>query len=185
MSDNLLTERMPFFQKQKRRLKINIATPSYGSRYSGNYVRSLYSLLTTANDFDVGFSLSDVDYADVAVSRNYLISHFFYNKQDSDYILMIDDDMGFHSDLIYKMLEFDKDVVGVIAPQRCIDLQKLHSLSGMEFSEAFARSCSFVGKVVDDFGNGFFEVDSCGAGILMISRVCIEKMVEKCPEIVD
>ena len=185
MSDNILTERMPFFPKQKRNVKINIATPSYGSSYSGNYVRSLYSLLTASSHSGVEFSFSDVDFADIAVSRNYLVSNFFYNKKDCDYILMIDDDMGFNGNLIYKMIELDKEVVGVIAPRRKIDLQKLHSLSGVEFEKAFAKSCSFIGKTLSDCGNGFFEVDSCGAGILLISRQCIETMVDQCPEIVD
>ncbi|GFR69399.1 hypothetical protein ElyMa_000300200 [Elysia marginata] len=98
---------------------------------------------------------------------------------------MIDDDMGFNSDLIDKMIDFDKDIIGVISPRRHIDLQKLHSLSGMEFPKAFAKSCSFIGNVMDDCGNGFFEVDACGAGILLISRGCIETMIEKCSDIVD
>ena len=79
-------------------IKINIATPSYGSTYSGAYVRTLYKVLSTGPKNRVSYSFSDIDYADVVTARNYLISNFYFNKPDCSHILFIDDDMGFESE---------------------------------------------------------------------------------------
>jgi len=166
--------------------KINIATPSYGSSYSGAYVRSLYSLLSTGPQKRVAYSFSDIDYADVVTARNYLISNFYFNKTDCTHVLFIDDDMGFASELLYEMLDLQQDFVGVISPKRSIDLKKLHSLSNENFVKAFAMSCSFVGNPkVSGANEKFVEVNSCGAGILLVSRNCITSMIKSCPEIVD
>ena len=166
--------------------KINIATPSYGSSYSGAYVRSLYSLLSTGPLNRVAYSFSDVDYADIVTARNYLISNFYFNKIDCSHILFIDDDMGFESALIYEMLNLRKDYVGVIAPKRHIDLKKLHALSKESFTKALAMSSGFVGNPgALNAHDKFVEVGSCGAGILLLSRDCISTMIKSCPEIVD
>ena len=166
--------------------KINIATPSYGSSYSGAYVRSLYSLLSTGPLKRVAYSFSDIDYADIVTARNYLISNFYFNKPDCSHILFIDDDMGFESDLIYEMLQLRKDYVGVIAPKRRLDFKKLHALSQESFTKAMAMSCGFVGHPGEFSANDkFIEVSSCGAGILLLSRQCITTMIKNCPDIVD
>lgn len=166
--------------------KINIATPSYGSSFSGAYVRSLYSLLNTGPLNRVSYSFSDIDYADIVTARNYLISNFYFNKKDCSHILFIDDDMGFESALIYEMLSLRKDYVGVIAPRRHVDLKKLHSLSGESFKKALALSSGFVGNPgVINPNDQFVEVSSCGGGILLLSRQCITTMIKCCPEIVD
>jgi len=166
--------------------KINIATPSYGSTYSGAYVRSLYVLLSTGPKNRVSFSFSDVDYADVVTARNYLISNFYFNKPDCSHILFIDDDMGFEGHLIYEMLNLKKDYVGVLYQKRMIDLKKLHSLANQDFSKALAMSCDFIGKPISYLENSNFAVvDTCGTGILLLSRECIKTMISKCPDIVD
>ena len=166
--------------------KINIATPSYGSTYSGVYVRTLYTLLSTGPKNRVAFSFSDIDYADVVTARNYLISNFYFNKPDCSHILFIDDDMGFEGHLIYEMLGLKKDYVGVIYQKRTIDLKKLHSLANQNFSKALAMSCDFIGTPKSYIENSnFAEVDTCGTGILLLSRECIKTMMVKCPDIVD
>lgn len=166
--------------------KINIATPSYGSSYSGAYVRSLYSLLSTGPLNRVAYSFSDIDYADIVTARNYLLSNFYFNKTDCSHILFIDDDMGFESTLVYEMLNLRKDYVGVIAPKRHIDLKKLHSFSKESFNKALAMSSGFVGNPgAINANEKFVEVSSCGAGILLLSRDCISTMIKCCPEIVD
>jgi len=167
-------------------IKINIATPSYGSTYSAEYVRSFYRLMSTAYQRNVVFTFTDVDYADIVVSRNYLISNFYYLQKDCSHILFLDDDMGFSETLIYDMIATNNPVVGVVYPKRAIDLKRLHSMSNLPFDEAFANSCEFIGKPIKTNTNlQFNEVDQCGTGIFLISRKCIDEMIARCPEIVD
>lgn len=168
--------------------KLNIATPAYGSRYAGAYVRSLYSLLMSSATTGVRFSFSDIDYADVVTARNYLITNFYFKKPDCSHLLFLDDDMGFDAGLIHAMIALGEPVVGAIYPRRAIDLKKLHSLGGLDFEKAYAQACSFIGEPgahLHPKDLRFAKVQRCGTGILLISREAVRRMIEACPDIVD
>lgn len=173
--------------KAGKLVKINIATPAYGSVYASAYVRSFYSLLTSSAKQGLAYSFSEIDYADVVTARNYLLSNFYFNKPDCEYILFVDTDMGFPPGLVSEMVGLDEDVIGVMAPKRTLDLSRLHSLGSEPFDIAYARACEFIGKPGSRHprNSSFAEVDSCGAGILMIARRCVAKMIDCMPEGVD
>lgn len=171
----------------RRGKKINIASPAYKGEFSSAYVRSLYSLLTAGPSMGLRFSFSEIDYSDIVTSRNYLISNFFYNKKDCSHLLFLDADMGFPHQLISQMLALNEAVVGVVYPKRFIDLEKLHSLHSQPYAKAYAMSCSFIGAPGGPHSRdpAFRKVEGCGTGILLISRDCISKMLECCPDILD
>jgi hypothetical protein len=166
--------------------RINVAMPVYGSQFTSAFMRSMFPLLLGGSR-QVGFSFSEIDYSDIVVSRNYLISNFYFNKKDCSHILMVDCDMGFPAELVGAMLAFDKPVVGVIYPKRQVDLRKLHAQADMPFERALARSLDFVGSIRQPrtISGSFMRMDWCGAGILLISRQCVDAMVASLPEIVD
>ena len=95
--------------------------------------------------------------------------------------------MGFPPGLVSEMVGLDEDVIGVIAPKRTFDLSRLHSLGSEPFEIAYARACEFIGKPGSRHPRNpsFAEVDSCGAGILLIARKCVAKMIDCMPEAVD
>ena len=167
-------------------VRINIATPAYRSSYAGVYMTSMVELLNS-KPANVAFSFSTVDYADIVMSRNYLISNFYYNKPDADYLLFLDNDMGFRPGLIARMLALRQDVVGVIYPRRSLDLNHLHTNGDQPFDAAYAQACSFIGAPLPGHPvvNGFARVDRIGTGILLISRRAIDRMVATLPDIVD
>jgi hypothetical protein len=168
------------------RAKINVAMPVYGSQFRSAFVQSMFPLLLDGSR-QVGFSFSEIDYSDIVVARNYLISNFYFNKRDCSHILMVDCDMGFPAELIGAMLTFDKPVVGVIYPKRQVDLRKLHAQADTPYKRAFARSLDFIGSIRQPrtISGGFARMEWCGAGILLISRECVDAMVAALPEIVD
>lgn len=176
-------------QQPPLNVKVNIATPAYGSTYSGLYVRSLFDLMNTAPREGVQFSLSDIDYADVVMARNYLISNFYFNKPECSHLLFLDDDMGFDASLIYQMLRLNQPLVGTLYPKRQLDLRKLHAAHALPFEQAYAQACEFVGSgtstQMSAAGDGFTEVKRCGTGVMLISRQCIDTMIRMCPAIVD
>lgn len=169
----------------KSHKKINIATPAYGGVYCSEYVKTMYRLLSKKSN--TRFSFSEIDYADIVTSRNYLISNFFYNKKDCSHILFMDSDMGFPTDLIFEMIDLNEDVVGAICPSRSINLESLHSKSGLSYGKAYNESLRFIGNPIKKHhkNESFKNVDLIGAGILLISRECIGKMIKFCPDIVD
>jgi hypothetical protein len=173
--------------------KILIATPAYGETFYTPYVSSVIRLqrLMARNKWDSTFA--SIAYADIVESRNFLLTHF-YDKTDATHMLFIDADMGYDPELIADMVALRKPIVGVIAPRRQIDLNRLAGLAakGEKAESAIARSLDFLVRPAKRTGadkprivNGFMEVEGCGAGIMLIERGCVRTMLEKLPELGD
>ncbi len=169
----------------KPRVRINIATPAYGGVYCSEYVKTLYRLLSTKGA--TSYSFSEVDYSDIVLSRNYLISNFYFNQPKCSHILFMDSDMGFPTELIQQMVELNEPVVGVVAPARTIDLEKLHQLGHLPYEQAYQQSLKFIGKSHQPHPKNprFGKVTSIGTGLLLISRAAIDTMITQIPEVVD
>lgn len=192
---------------------VDVATPSYRSQFSAQYVHSLFSFVAKASSRKIHLTYSNFDGAEIVTARNYMISNFYYNKPHCTHLLFIDDDMGFEPKLLFSMIDLKQDLVGVIAPKRSIDLRKLHESKDLPFEKAYAKALQFIGvpkaarkrktvsisaQVSGQEGTSkpsivtdkmsvtpFMEVESCGAGIMLISRKCIDRMIQCCPDIVD
>ena len=171
--------------------KILVATPAYGEMFYTPYVSSVIRLqrLMTRNKWDMTFA--SIAYADITESRNFLLTHW-YDKTDATHLLFIDADMGYDPKLVADMVGLRKPMVGVIAPRRQIDLNRLAALAakGEKAERAIARSHDFLVRPVQRVGkprivNGFMEVEGCGAGIMLIERACVKTMLEKLPELSD
>jgi hypothetical protein len=169
-----------------RPLRINIATPCYGSQFSAAYVTSVVRLISKA-PAGVEFAFTTIDYADVVVARNWLISTFYYKHPDCDWLLFLDDDMGFEPQLIGDMIAQGKDVVGAVYAKRRVNLEKLHAAADDPFDIAYAKACEFIGAPVAGARpvKGFLPVTRIGTGILLISRKAVTRMIECLPEIVQ
>ncbi len=167
--------------------RINIASPCYRLTYSSTFVTSLVNLLTLWRDTGINYSFNLVDTSDIELSRNFLITKFYYKLKDCSHILFLDNDMGFDCKLINRMIQLNESVVGVASPKRQIDLKKFHQEAGQPYEQALAKSVEFLLRPAKIQINkpGFRQVESCGAGILLISRDCITQMIHSCPEIVD
>jgi hypothetical protein len=170
---------------------ILIATPAYGDIFYTPFVRSAIGLQKLFERKKWRSSFATISYADIVESRNYLLTRW-YDKTDASHILFVDADMGYEPKLIADMVRLGEPVVGVIAPKRQIDLHRLAKLSarGEKPERAIARAHDFVVRPVKRAerpaaAKGFLEVEACGAGILLIERACIKRMLELVPEIDD
>lgn len=67
-------------------------------------MRSFYLLLSEGQRWGARFAFSEINYSDIVASRNFLISNFYYNKPDCDFLLFVDADMGFPPALILEMI---------------------------------------------------------------------------------
>jgi hypothetical protein len=171
--------------------KLLIATPAYGNMFYTPYVRSIIGLQRRLAQRKWDSLFMTISYADIVNSRNYLLTQW-YDKTDATHLLFIDADMGYPAKLIIEMIELGKPVVGVIAPKREIDLNRLAESvrKGENTERAIARAHKYVFRPVKQAGkhtiiNGFVEVEGCGAGILLIERSCVRRILEKMPEVSD
>ena len=165
--------------------KVIIAIPCYGGKADMMLTESLFRLLTAAPRLDVSFDLVSVDYADIVVARNYLASLFYFHEADASHLLFLDDDMGFDPDLIADMLALNRPVVGAVYPRRTIDLKALHGAAGQPFERALAEACGFVGDPGAVSDAPFVRVRRCGTGILLIQRACLDRMLDRQPDLID
>ena len=167
-------------------LRIYIASPCYRLAYSSTFVISLVNLLSSWRG-RVNFRFNATDAADIELSRNFLLTQFYYHKQDCSHILFLDNDMGFGASLINRMIRLNESVVGVIYPGPQIDLKKFHEDADQPYEKAIAGAVEFPAhsSTMQHDKAGFYQVDSVGGGILLVSRDCVSRMIQACPEIID
>ena len=171
--------------------KITIATPAFGEVFYTPYVQSLFRLMQAFQRRKWQSTFASIAYADIAESRNFLLTRWF-DKTDATHLLFIDADMGFPAELVLDMVDFGRPVVGVVYPQRQIDLERVAELSaaGEPPKRAIARAHNFIvrkkrGVSIASPHTGFMQVDGCGAGVFLIARTAIETMLKKMPDLSD
>ena len=172
-------------------VKLAIATPAYGEIFYASYVKSLMRLLGAMQQRRWSTLYDTISFGEIVESRNALLTRW-YDRTDATHLLFIDADMGFEPKLVLDMIDLGKPVVGVVAPKRQVDLQKLarFAADGMPSSRAIARAHDFILRWLPPGSdvrpqNGFLPVAGCGAGILLIERSCIASMLQKLPDIND
>lgn len=170
--------------------KLLIATPAYGEVFYTPYVHAIFRLHRALMPAGWTLSFASIAFADIAESRNFLLTHWF-DKTDASHILFIDADMGFEPQLVQDMLALNKPVVGAISPRRQIDLNRLAKIAseGEKVERAISRAHDYIVQPVRGRSagrqKGFIEVDGIGAGILLIQRAAIEQMLKKLPALSD
>ena len=171
--------------------KITIATPAFGEVFYTPYVQSLFRLMKAFQRRKWESTFSSIAYADIAESRNFLLTRWF-DKTDATHLLFIDADMGFPAELVLDMIDFGQPVVGVVYPKRQINLARVAELSaaGEPSERAIARGHDYIvrkkrGLSVSSPHKGFLQVDGCGAGVFLIARTAIETMLKTMPDLSD
>lgn len=162
-------------EKPKQYKGIFIAIPNY----TGEIQQETHASLTTLIRFLEKNNIRNVEYlismAGPAEVRNHILTHF-YDATDYEHLLMIDDDMQFMPNMIARMLNFGKPIVGCVYHKRQLPDQgnPWSAIVGSPLDEG-------LGEIVD----GFQKWKMLGAGVLLITRDCITEMIEKLPHIVD
>jgi hypothetical protein len=171
--------------------EIMIATPAYGETFYTPYVQTMFRLHRVLIPAGWTISFASIAFSDIAESRNFLLTHWF-DKSKAGHILFVDADMGFEPQLVLEMLALKKPVVGAIAPRRQIDLKRLVTIAsegGADIDSTINRAHDYIVQTIRGRpagrAKGFVEVAGCGAGIMLISRGCIEQMLKKLPQLSD
>src|SRR5262245_19380982 len=155
------------------------------------YMHSVVGLqkhcLTNGIDFELAGTqqVTNIDRA-----RNVLAAVFLW-KTTATHMLLIDDDMGFDVQELVKMFQWrDKDVVAVMCPKKKFDWQRVKQivlanpdidaarLPGLatEYSNMFVfpEEASVI-----TFSDKPISVEAIGTGLMLISRQCLLRLVEK------
>ncbi len=177
--------KMPARKPRSQTTKILLATPSYGDNFCGAYVSSVIQLSSWAARNDVGLATSFLNYADIAATRNILLSKFLFEHPSATHLLFVDDDMGFPVKLLSDALALKADLVGALYPKRRIDLKKLHAAGQQPFDKALAQANDFVGRIsrVSQARGRFVSADYIGTGFMLLSRSGLNTFLDRMPEL--
>ena len=161
---------------------IYVATPCYGCILNINYLQSLLGLqaaclrrgISCFVDFIGNESL-------VQRARNILAARFLQSADRNTHLVFIDADIGFDPDLVFRLLDLDRDVVTGIYPKKFIDWPGVQraidkGLDPRSGGLDFNLNISGQNARID---NGFAEVLDSATGFMMIARSALLKMVER------
>src|SRR5262245_56036156 len=111
-------------------MKILLATPAHGGQVCVGYHESIVNTLMFFKTEYPGivFEPKIISVALLPVARDILAS-IVLNDPSYTHLLFIDADMGFKPELIAKLIAFQEDVAGVIAPKRKFDYAAFHRVS--------------------------------------------------------
>lgn len=146
---------------------------------------------------DIAFELEMPEGRSIGYARDVLANRVVQSDRFS-HLLFIDSDMGFSPELIERMIEAGRPVVGTIAPQRHRDLdlwrEKLTELPTQIAAEVCAASYTpdisdiDVAPSADSdaaAASGFLRAYKTGAGILLIRRDALDTMRILCPDLAE
>lgn len=165
MDNNIIMQ-----QPVEKRKSVFIATPAYDGKVFVQYAMSLLDTqkVLEMNGYEtivrvpVGSSLLVAD-------RNRLVELFW--QSGADYMLCIDNDIGFDARVLLKMLDSKKDFVAGVYPSR--------DNSGFNFRPVTEED----GRIVMCPETKLLKMQYIPAGFMLISRNVIETMRETYPEL--
>ncbi|MBN9672105.1 hypothetical protein [Roseibium aggregatum] len=177
-------------------LVIMIAMPTRGQVELAT-VASLIGLTQEFQRHGLAFSFDTyTGAADLAVNRNHLMSKFYSNRSFS-HMLMIDSDMMFSPDAVWRLIAFGGDFVSSAYPQKYYNWEQLRKLIEADFQrpeeertpieELVSRSMTYNHQL-RSFGNGdwqpetrngFISVPAAGQGLTLLSRKVPKTMIER------
>jgi len=142
--------------------------PSFRGSISSLTFETSHRLMSGLMAKGIPASVGTYSWPDIADLRNMVLSVWYDTMPGSSHLLFVDDDMGFPPELILDMLAFNEPVVGVIYPKKTPVRQWVGS--GIEGDRQYRP--------------GFLEVEGIGAGVLLIQREAISRMIERYPELI-
>lgn len=157
-----------------------IATPCYGGMVSCYYMDSVQRM---RGQYDIITSLLPNDSL-LARARNLLIHKFMQSR--ATHLLFMDSDISCEPEHLQEMLDFNRDFVGGVYPYKFTSWSpgaQERAQSGKDpWLEAPLR---YIGwPCIEDLKKEgrFITGNACGCGFMLLTRACLEKMINAYPE---
>jgi|GEM_PF-644100 len=176
-------------------LVIMIAMPTRG-QVALPTVRSLIDLTQEFQRHGLAFSFDTYDTADQVINRNHLMSKFLTERSYS-HTLLIDSDMEFSPDAVWRLIAFGEDFVSTAYPQKYYNWEALRKLIEADAllpeaertptEDLVSRSMTYNHQLRSFYNeewqperrNGFISIPAAGQGLTLLSRKVPETMVER------
>ena len=164
---------------------IVIATPCYGGQVFQNYFLSVISLIYAVErrkDIDLSFIVRGGDSL-ITRSRNSIVAEFL-SEPKYTHLLWVDADIGFTPEAIYRLLSFNKEIVGGVYPLKAFTYPD--DIPAQKREELMVRYTTYPFNPIGTtfkVENGFVEVKDLPTGLMLIQRGAFNKLIEAYPEL--
>jgi hypothetical protein len=153
-------------------IRLQLATPSSGNRFCGDYVTSLINTRTTLEHFGAAFDWATYPgCSDLCHARNKILGNFM--RKDFTHLLLIDDDMGWEAKDVVRMLSFDKDFIAGVGCKKKLPLE--WCVSNRADKDG---SIETLNMQQNPDGTYIAQPNYVGAGFVLMKRECCQRMIE-------
>lgn len=167
---------------------ILLMAPIYGGQSFATFDSSVSKLQKLAKDLnfdlDVHFIMNE---SLVQRGRNTLCHEFM--ASDYTHLLFVDADIGFSPEDVFRMLCWEKDIIGGVYNKKCINWNKVWNAvkNGVRADQLQFYCGDFATNPIERKTMSFnkwepIKVKHIATGFMLISRKCFESFQEKYPE---
>lgn len=144
-----------------RPVKVFVGFPAFGQLNTSFTTASLVALTRALTERGQFYGFAQKSFQPLCDLRAIFLTIWF-DKTDATHILFVDSDMQFEPQLVLDMIDFDEPLVGCLYPKRTLPIAWVG------------------GAVVGDqiVKNGFLKVEGIGFGVTLISRECVQAMID-------
>ena len=172
--------------------KIMVCTPCH-SDVSMHYCQAVLKFQQECMRKNMVVSFTLLKSSLVTQGRNLCVAEFLNHEDKYTHLLFIDSDIDFKAKTIFKLLDFDKDIISVPYPMKTLSWDKIwRRLDTKEgainnANELARAGFTFPVKVKDPNSitveKGLAELTHAPTGCMLIKRNVIEKMIEAYPHL--
>jgi hypothetical protein len=166
-------------------MKVYLATPMYGGCAHGGYVCGVATLFAMCAVRNIDITLQYMTHESLITRARNMLVKWFLDDPTNTHLLFIDADIEFKADDILKLLELDKDVIGMPYAKKELNWNYIQQQSvernGRMSEELFKKiGLSYILSCLpgQDQSQPILEVQELGTGLLMIKREVIERMIK-------
>lgn len=168
-------------------MKLFIPVICYNHTCHTSYMFSLMKLLMVLKDMKVQASVYPITFDSLVNRARNAATACFMSDPDHTHMLFIDSDIEFNVNDIIRMIQANKDVIGIGYAQKWLDKNKIeHVLKNYPDEKNWMELCTNASvhlKNEKEMTNQQIkEVDYCTTGCLLIKRKVIQDMMDKYPE---
>lgn len=174
-----------------------IMVPNTGMVHT-EFLKSIIGLTQSLKTKNIAFAMKTVEFSDIVMSRNYLMSYFLSHEKFS-HGLFIDSDLSFVPEQFYRLFDFDEEFVAAVYPDRRFtdgimkalwkgqketpkdrsELEMIHDTVSRAMHYLLAKGLGPNTEMPADQKDGFHTTATIAGGFSLLKREVPEKMVQE------
>ena len=170
--------------KLPRELRLMIATPAHGRTLYINCALSLANTTAVLGSRRIPYRIHSISDAIISRARNSIAAEFLADDRNWTHLVMIDSDVGFDPRDVFRMIAFDKGIVGCALPKRQFDVNAFPKGGAKTWDEAQAHLAAFTADIELNEGkmqaiSGFVKARHVATAVMVVKRDTFTTMIEK------